>query len=73
MTQQHGVESDGLGDLARWALIEAEVEQAMAQHQEPDGTYACDPHVMISYVREAIDRHQPRETSIQIPRWAPKE
>lgn len=45
-----------------WLLIETDVEEAMAEHQELDGSYSCDVHVMVGYVRKALARFQSQDT-----------
>lgn len=44
----------GLSD-AFLADVTFRVEQKLRQHQEPDGSYGCDPEVIVRYVVEAVD------------------
>jgi hypothetical protein len=34
--------------------VECEVEDRLRDHQEPDGSYACDAHVIVGYVIDAL-------------------
>ncbi len=41
---------------AMWIAVELEVEARMEAHQECDGSYSCDPEVMVGYVRAALEK-----------------
>jgi hypothetical protein len=45
------------GDPLILACIEADVEEKLRAHQESCGAYACDPHVIVGYVLDAIEAY----------------
>lgn len=37
-----------------WTIAESFFEARMRGHMEDDGTFACDPHVMLDHARESL-------------------